>query len=55
MPETGCGWKNDAPDPNFLPTHDNEGVRFDKALFDGVRTELAEHFGGVTIYMCSSQ
>lgn len=35
----------------FLPTHDNQGVRFDKALFDGVRAELAEHFGGVTTYM----
>ncbi|HEY0673674.1 MAG TPA: hypothetical protein VGD27_15455 [Longimicrobiales bacterium] len=35
----------------FLPTHDNQGVRFDRALFDGVRTELAEHFGGVTTYM----
>ncbi len=35
----------------FLPTRDNDGVRFDKQLFDDVRNDLAEHFGGVTTYM----
>jgi hypothetical protein len=35
----------------FLPTRDNDGVVFEKPIFDEVRTDLANHFGGVTTYM----
>ena len=34
----------------FLPLYDNEGHAFPHALFDRVRGELAEAFGGVTAY-----
>lgn len=34
----------------FLPLRDNEGGAFPKALFDNVRAELAELFGGVTAF-----
>ena len=34
----------------FLPLHDNDGQPFPRALFDAVRAELAEAFGGVTAY-----
>jgi hypothetical protein len=37
----------------LLPTHDNEGRAFDRLLFDAVRTELAERFGGVTAFVQS--
>lgn len=37
----------------LLPLRDNEGVVFDKAKFDEVGNDLAEHFGGVTTYMRS--
>lgn len=34
----------------FLPLYDNDGQPFPRALFDAVRAELAEAFGGVTAY-----
>lgn|SRR5690606_33920655 len=34
----------------FLPLRDNDGNAFPKALYDGVRAELAEMFGGVTAF-----
>jgi len=37
----------------LLPTHDNEGRRFDRGLFEAVRTELTERFGGVTAFVQS--
>lgn len=35
----------------FLPLHDNDGKAFPKAMFDAVRAELAERFGGVTAFV----
>jgi hypothetical protein len=35
----------------LLPIRDNEGRQFDKNLFEEVRGDLADHFGGVTTYM----
>ena len=35
----------------LLPLRDNEGVVFKKSMFDEVRSDLADHFGGVTTYM----
>ena len=35
----------------LLPVRDNNGEAFPKAMFDEVRADLAEHFGGVTAYM----
>jgi hypothetical protein len=32
----------------FLPLHDNEGRPFPRQLFDDVRRELTERFGGMT-------
>lgn len=37
----------------LLPTHDNDGRRFERALFDTVRAELTERFGGVTAFVQS--
>ncbi len=37
----------------FLPLYDNEGAAFPRALFDEVRAELAEQFGGVTAFVRS--
>lgn len=37
----------------FLPLHDNVGVAFAKALYDAVRGELTERFGGVTAFLRS--
>src|SRR5690606_21453973 len=34
----------------FLPLYDAGGRRFPRALFDAVRAELTEHFGGVTAF-----
>ena len=34
----------------LLPLYDNEGRAFGKQMFDRVRNELAEGFGGVTAY-----
>lgn len=34
----------------FLPLYDNTGTAFPKALYDGVRAELAEVHGGVTAF-----
>ncbi|MEN1970825.1 hypothetical protein WCE34_00545 [Luteimonas sp. MJ204] len=34
----------------FLPLHDGGGERFARALFDAVRAELTERFGGVTAF-----
>lgn len=34
----------------FLPIYDNHGQAFPRALFEAVRMELAEAFGGVTAY-----
>jgi len=34
----------------FLPLRDNEGSAFPKALYEAVRTELADMFGGVTAF-----
>ena len=35
----------------LLPAYDAQGRVFGKPLFDRVRTELAERFGGVTAYL----
>ncbi|QCO67365.1 hypothetical protein E5843_05430 [Luteimonas yindakuii] len=35
----------------FLPLYDNADQAFPKALFDGVRAELTERFGGVTAFV----
>lgn len=37
----------------FLPLYDNDGQPFAKTLFDGVRTELTDRFGGVTAFVRS--
>ena len=37
----------------FLPLRDNAGTAFPKALFDRVRVELTERFGGVTAFVRS--
>lgn len=34
----------------FLPLRDNDGQAFPKAMYDDVRAELAERFGGVTAF-----
>ena len=34
----------------FLPLRDNDGSAFPKAWYDGVRSDLAERFGGVTAF-----
>lgn len=34
----------------LLPLYDNAGQPFDPALFDEVRAELVERFGGLTAY-----
>src|SRR5690554_1693947 len=34
----------------FLPLYDNGGSAFPKTLYDAVRNELAELFGGVTAF-----
>lgn len=34
----------------FLPLYDNAGQVFPRTLFDAVRAELADAFGGVTAY-----
>ena len=34
----------------FLPLRDNEGSAFPGALYEGVRADLAEMFGGVTAF-----
>lgn len=34
----------------LLPLYDNEGRAFGKEMFDRVRDELTERFGGVTAY-----
>ena len=34
----------------FLPLYDNNKRRFDKALYDELRTRLKDQFGGVTLY-----
>lgn len=34
----------------FLPLYDNEGQRFERGLFDAVRGELTERFGGATAF-----
>jgi hypothetical protein len=34
----------------LLPLYDNEGKAFGKAMFDRVRDEMAERFGGVTAH-----
>ena len=37
----------------FLPLYDNAGRVFPRAMFDAVRAQLAERFGGVTAYVRS--
>ena len=37
----------------LLPLYDNQGAVFDRALFDRVKEQLTERFGGVTTYMRS--
>lgn len=37
----------------FLPLHDNAGEVFPKLLFDRVRAELTNQFGGVTAFVRS--
>lgn len=37
----------------LLPTFDNEGRRFEQSLFEGVRRELMERFGGLTAFVQS--
>lgn len=34
----------------LLPLYDNDGRRFDEAIFATTRQELLESFGGVTVY-----
>jgi hypothetical protein len=38
----------------LLPLCDNDGRSYDHALFDQIRGELTEHFGGVTLYRRSA-
>jgi hypothetical protein len=35
----------------FLPLTDNNGPRFDSGLFERVRKELTDRFGGVTAFL----
>lgn len=35
----------------FLPLYDNDGQRFERGLFDAVRCELTERFGGATAFL----
>ena len=37
----------------FLPLYNNAGTAFPKPLFDAVRAELTERFGGVTVFVRS--
>lgn len=37
----------------LIPIYDNAGHPFPRALFDGVRRELTESFGGVTAFVRS--
>jgi hypothetical protein len=37
----------------LLPLYDDDGRAFGRAPFDGVRAELTERFGGVTLYLRS--
>ena len=37
----------------FLPLYDNAGTAFPRPLFDAVRAELTERFGGVTAFVRS--
>lgn len=37
----------------LLPVYDNDHKPFDKAMFDTVRAELTEQFGGVTAFVRS--
>lgn len=37
----------------LLPVYDNRGQAFPKALFDTVRSELTDRFGGVTAFVRS--
>ena len=34
----------------LLPLYDNSGEQFDHSLYEGVRGELVERFGGITAY-----
>ncbi len=34
----------------FLPLYDNNKQRFDRSLYDDLRTQLKDQFGGVTFY-----
>ena len=34
----------------LLPLYDNEGRRFPRAMYDAVRAELADRFGGLTAH-----
>ena len=35
----------------LLPLHDNRGEPFNGALYEEIRQDLADNFGGVTTYM----
>ena len=35
----------------LLPLRDNQGTSFEVQLYEEVRVNLADHFGGVTTYM----
>jgi hypothetical protein len=37
----------------LLPTYDNGGRRFERGLFEAVRAELTERYGGVTAFVQS--
>lgn len=37
----------------FLPKYDNQGKAFSSAIYDQVRMELTERFGGVTAFLRS--
>lgn len=37
----------------LLPLYDNQGNRFDRAVYNEVQAELTESFGGVTAYLRS--
>ena len=37
----------------LIPLFDNEGQRFEQSQFEGVRTHLIAHFGGLTAFVQS--
>jgi hypothetical protein len=37
----------------LLPLYENGGEAYPKAMFDRIRSELTDDFGGVTAFLCS--